>query len=168
MQSELGIQAEQARLRLRQIHRAASDLRRGVPVVLDGPAPLLVLAAETAGVEGLAELEAISGAALMLILAPARAAAILRKPMPAQAEAVAVSLPPFLRNIPTFQSLVDPTAKQPAILDAVEIEVDAQAATAALALAKIGRLLPAGPAPPLPPAPPAPPAGAGPPPGPAP
>jgi GTP cyclohydrolase II len=150
MQSELGIQAEQARLRLRQIHRAASDLRRGVPVVLDGPAPLLVLAAETAGVEGLAELEAISGAALMLILAPARAAAILRKPMPAQAEAVAVSLPPFLRNIPTFQSLVDPTAKQPAIRDAVETEVDAQAATAALALAKIGRLLPAVLAVPLP------------------
>jgi len=150
MQSELGIQAEQARLRLRQIHRAASDLRRGVPVVLDDTAPLLVLAAETAGVEGLAELEAISGAALMLILAPARAAAILRKPMPAQAEAVAVSLPPFLRNIPTFQSLVDPTAKQPAIRDAVEIEVDAQAATAALALAKIGRLLPAVLAVPLP------------------
>jgi GTP cyclohydrolase II len=150
MQSELGIQAEQARLRLRQIHRAASDLRRGVPVVLDGPAPLLVLAAETAGVEGLAELEAISGGALMLILAPARAAAILRKPMPAQAEAVAVSLPPFLRNIPTFQSLVDPTVKQPAIRDAVEVEVDAQAATAALALAKIGRLLPAVLAVPLP------------------
>jgi GTP cyclohydrolase II len=119
-------------------------------VVLDDPAPLLVLAAETAGVEGLAELEAISGAALMLILAPARAAAILRKPMPAQAEAVAVSLPPFLRNIPTFQSLVDPTAKQPAIRDAVETEVDAQAATAALALAKIGRLLPAVLAVPLP------------------
>src|SRR3954453_18788716 len=150
MQSELGIKAEQARLRLRQIHRAASDLRRGVPVVLDGPAPLLVLAAETAGVEGLAEREAISGGPLMLILARARPAAILRKPMPAQAEAVAVSLPPFLRNIPIFQSLVDPTVKHPAIRAAVEVEVDAQAATAALALAKIGRLLPAVLAVPLP------------------
>src|SRR3954451_22076174 len=143
MQSELGITAEQARLRLRQIHRAASDLRRGVPVVLDGPVPQLVLAAETAGVEGLAELEAIAGAELMLILAAARAAAILRKPMPAGAEAVAVSLPPFLRNISIFQNLVDPTAKQPLVRDAVEVNVDAQAAAAALALAKIGRLLPA-------------------------
>src|SRR5689334_5955234 len=101
MESELAMAAEQARLRLRQVHRAASDLRRGVPVLLDGPAPLLIIAAETAGVDGLAELEAIAGAAPMLILAPARAAAILRKPMPAQAEAVAVALPPFLRNIPT-------------------------------------------------------------------
>jgi GTP cyclohydrolase II len=151
MQSELAMPAEQARLRLRQIHRAASDLRRGVPVVLDGSAPLLLLAAETAGVDGLAELETIAGAGLMLILAPARAAAILRKPMPAQAEAVAVSLPPFLRNIPTFQSVADPTAKQPAVRDLVEVSVDAQAATAALALAKIGRLLPAVLAVPLPP-----------------
>ena len=79
----------------------------------------------------------------MLILAAARAAAILRKPMPAGAGAVAVSLPPFLRNIPTFQSLVDPTTKQPLVRDAVEVSVDAQAAAAALALAKIGRLLPA-------------------------
>lgn len=141
---------EQARLRLRQIHRAASDLRRGVPVVLDGPAPLLLLAAETAGAEGLAELEAIAGEGLMLILAPTRAAAILRKPMPAQDEAVAVSLPPFLRNIPTFQSLVDPTAKQPAVRDLVEVSIDAQAAAAALALAKIARLLPAVLAVPLP------------------
>jgi GTP cyclohydrolase II len=155
MQSELGITAEQARLRLRQIHRAASDLRRGVPVVLEGAVPRLVLAAETAGVEGLAELEGISGAELMLILAAARAAAILRKPMPAGAEAVAVSLPPFLRNIPTFQGLVDPTVKQPPVRDAVEVSVDAQAAAAALALAKIGRLLPAVLAVPLPTQPPA-------------
>jgi GTP cyclohydrolase II len=146
--------AEQARLRLRQIHRAASDLRRGVPVVLAGAAPLLILAAETAGVDGLAELEAISGADLMLILAPARAAAILRKPMPAHTRAVAVSLPPFLRNIPTFQNLVDPTARQPAVREAVEVTVDAQTADAALALAKIGRLLPAVLAVPLPPEPP--------------
>jgi len=154
MQSEPGVSAEQARLRLRQIQRAASDLRRGVPVVLAGAAPLLILAAETAGIDGLAELEAISGADLMLILAPARAAAILRKPMPAHARAVAVSLPPFLRNIHTFQSLVDPTARQPAVREAVEVTVDDQAAAAALALAKISRLLPAVLAVPLPPEPP--------------
>jgi GTP cyclohydrolase II len=124
MCTELSAPAEPVRLRLRQIHRAASDLRRGVPVVVDGPMPLLVLAAETAGVDGLAELEAIAGAELVLILAPARAAAALRKPMPSQAEAVAVLLPPFLRNLSTFQSLADPTTKQPVTRDAAEVSVE--------------------------------------------
>ncbi len=36
-------------LRLRTVHRAAAELRRGIPVLLTGDAPLILLAAETAG-----------------------------------------------------------------------------------------------------------------------
>lgn len=132
-----------ARLSLRRIHRAASDLRRGVPVVLGGASPLLIMAAETAGADGLAELEGVSGSEIMLILAPARAAAILRAPMPAQAVAVATSLPQALRKIDIFQSLVDPTAAQPMVREAIKVVDEPPASAAALGLAKIGRLLPA-------------------------
>jgi GTP cyclohydrolase II len=148
--TKLNLAAEPARLKLRHIHRAASDLRRGVPVILGGPSPLLILGAETAGVDGLAELEAVSDSEIVLILAPARAAAILRMAMPAQTEAVAVSLPRSLRNIPTFQALVDPTAVQQQVRDVIEVDAEPPASVAALCLAKIGRLLPAVLAVPLP------------------
>jgi GTP cyclohydrolase II len=130
-------------LRLRQIHRGASDLRRGVPVILSGPSPLLIMAAETAGADGLDELENVSGSEIILILAPARAAAILRAPMPAQRDAVAVALPPSLRKIGVFQTLVDPTSAQPPVPEAISLTPEPPAAAAALRLAKIGRLLPA-------------------------
>ena len=45
-------------LRLRMLHRAAAELRRGTPVLLTGEAPLVLLAAETAGPRGLASLRA--------------------------------------------------------------------------------------------------------------
>src|SRR5271156_1108033 len=99
MQTKSAPMADQTRDRLRLVHRAASELRRGVPVILGGAAPLLVLAAETAGPDALAELEALSGARPMLILAPARAAAILRTPMSADGAAVAVVLPDSLYRI---------------------------------------------------------------------
>ena len=99
MSADLPVIDDPTRSRLRQVHRAASDLRRGVPVVLLGEAPLLILAAETAGTDGLAELEAISVANPMLILAPARAAAILRAPMSADASAVAMTLPVSFRKL---------------------------------------------------------------------
>src|SRR6202012_3067260 len=94
--------SDQARLRLRQVHRAASELRRGVPVVLRGDTSLLVLAAETAGADGLLGLEAIAGAPPGLIVAPARAAAILRAPMPAGAAPVAVTLPDLIGNLEVY------------------------------------------------------------------
>jgi GTP cyclohydrolase II len=132
-----------ARVSLRRIHRAASDLRRGVPVALNGASPLLILAAETAGADGLAELESVSGSEIMLILAPARAAAILRAPMPAQAVAVATTLPRALRKFDIFQSLVDPVAAQPVVREAMRVVAEPPSSAAALGLAKIGRLLPA-------------------------
>ncbi len=134
--------AERVRSSLRQIHRGASDLRRGVPVILSGPSPLLIMAAETAGTGGLEELESVSGSEIVLILAPARAAAILRAPMPAHADAVAVTLPSSLRKIDVFQTLVDPTAAQLPVRETMKLAAE-PAAAAALRLAKIGRLLPA-------------------------
>ena len=141
---------DQARLLLRQVHRAASDLRRGVPVVLGGDEPLLILAAETAGVDGLMELESISGADLLLILAPARAAAILRAPMSADAAAVAVTLPDSFRKIEVYQSLADPLAAQPVVRDVLRAVAAPRLSDAAIGLAKICRLLPAVLAVPLP------------------
>ena len=47
-------------LRLRTVHRAASELRRGTPVILTGEINLVLLPAETAGAQGLAELAAIA------------------------------------------------------------------------------------------------------------
>jgi GTP cyclohydrolase II len=141
---------DQARLRLRQVHRAASDLRRGVPVVLRADAPLLILAAETAGADGLAELEAISGSHPLLILAPARAAAILRAPMSADTAAVAVTLPESITRIAVYQSLADPLAAQPPVQAMLRAVPAPPHSDAAISLAKIGRLLPAVLAVPLP------------------
>jgi GTP cyclohydrolase II len=143
MQTKPAPTADQTRSRLRLVHKAASELRRGVPVILGGAAPLLVLAAETAGPDALTELEGLSRARPMLILAPARAAAILRAPMSAQAAAVAVALPDSLHQIATYQSLADPTAAQPAVREVLHTVPAPALADAAIALAKIGRLLPA-------------------------
>src|ERR1700722_1886395 len=133
----------QARLGLGRVHRAAPDPRRGVPVVLAGDVPLLILAAETAGADGLSELEAISGNYPVLILAPARAAAILRAPMSANAAAVAVTLPDHIRKVEVYQSLADPLATQPAVRDVLRAVAAPSHSDAAISLAKIGRLLPA-------------------------
>jgi GTP cyclohydrolase II len=143
MPADPAMTADAVRQRLRQVHRAASELRRGVPVVLDGASPLLVLAAETAGGNALAELEGLAGMRPALILAPARAAAILRAPMSAEGEAVAVVLPDSLYRIEVYQSLADPIAKQPAVRGMLNVGAAPPLAGAAIALAKLGRLLPA-------------------------
>ncbi len=119
-------------------------------MVLQGATPLLILAAETAGADGLAEVEAIAGAHPVLILAPARAAAILRVPMSADAASIAVGLPDPLANIDVYQSLADPTAAQPAVGDRLRAVPAPGLSEAAISLAKIGRLLPAILAAPLP------------------
>jgi GTP cyclohydrolase II len=101
------------------------------------------MAAETAGADGLAELRTVSGGEILLILAPARAAAILRAPMPAQGDAVALTLPRSLCEIDVFQSIADPTAGQPRVRELIKLAAKPPSAAAALRLAKIGRLLPA-------------------------
>ena len=141
--NNLKLVADETRSRLRQVHRAASELRRGVPVIVGGAAPLVILAAETAGADALDELETLAGIRPVLILAPARAAAILRTPMSADTAAVAVELPDSLYKIEMYQSLADPTAKQPAVREILRAVPAPDFADAGIALAKIGRLLPA-------------------------
>jgi GTP cyclohydrolase II len=127
-------------LALRQVHRAAAELRRGTPVLLDGPSPLLLAAMETVGAAGLAELAAAAAGPALLVLAQARAAALLTEaPAPGP---VALAAPPGLLEPAQLLSIADPTAEQmlprpPALVPAPAL------AGAALALAKLGRLLPA-------------------------
>lgn len=135
--------AAAAGLRLRAVHRAAAELRRGVPVLLAGKEPLVVMAAETAGAAGLTEFAALAAGPTVLLLAPVRAAAVLRRPVEPDAAALAVQVGPLLFDPAALRVLADPTAEQilpeePAL--AAHCPPDAPAA---LALAKLGRLLPA-------------------------
>ena len=142
-------------LGMRAVHRAVSDLRRGTPVLLDGGSECLVLAAaETVGARGLSDLSgAAIGPAVLLLSAP-RAAALLARPVaatlssPLAAEDAPVSLrlSPALLSAESLRRLADPVAEQllpetPQIVPSVGF---VQALSpAAIALAKIGRLLPA-------------------------
>src|ERR1700709_1325206 len=134
---------DQARLRWREVHGAASPLRRGVPVVLSGEVPIMVLAAETASAEDFVELKTISGADLTLILAPARAAAILRASISMDATAVAITLPDSFKNIDILRFLADPLVIHPAISEVLRAVPTLPLSDAAICLAKIARLLPA-------------------------
>ena len=128
--------------RLRRLHRAASDLRRGVPVLLEGPHPLLILGAETAGVASLEAYLRLGVTPPAILLAPVRAAAALRRAIDGNIEVASALLPPALANPEALRGLADPTAKQPTTTGMDLIEAP-PAAAAAIALAKIGRLLPA-------------------------
>jgi len=129
--------------RLRGVHRAAAELRCGIPVLLAAGENLVVLAAETAGTRGLAEMAALAGEDPFLLLAPARAAALLRHPVEQGLAAIALRLPPALLDPAALRSLADPTVEQ-AWPDALErMPRQPAAAPAALAIAKLARLLPA-------------------------
>jgi len=129
-------------LRLRQIHRAAAELRRGTPVLIFGDAPLLLLSAETAGPGGLAELAALAADPPVLVLAPMRAAAVLHRPLESGVQAVALRLSSDLLVPGVLRSLADPTVEE--LLPAHPEAAPAPAlAPAALILAKLARLLPA-------------------------
>jgi GTP cyclohydrolase II len=146
-----------ASLAMRRVHRAASDLRRGTPVLLRGGkelpgSALLVAAAETVGARGLAELAALSMAPPVLLLAPSRAAAVLHRPIPSVAQAephgaseeapVALTLPPALLDPDRLRGLADPVADQ-LLPEMPELSAVPPLSFAALVLAKLGRLLPA-------------------------
>ncbi len=129
-------------LRLRAVHRAMADLRRGTPVLLDGARGMALLAAETAGARGLAEFAALTEGAPVLLLAPARAAAVLARAVADDAAAVALHLPRALLDPGTLRQLADPTAEQllPAVPQLAPVPINA---AAAVALVKLARLLPA-------------------------
>ncbi|MBR0667498.1 GTP cyclohydrolase II [Roseomonas hellenica] len=137
-------------LALRGVHRAVSDLRRGTPVLIHGAeGALLVAAAETVGALGLATLSEAALTPPVLLLAPARAAAVLHRPVPqAQADkaeevgAVAIRLPPALFDPVSLRRLADPVVED-LLPEAPERAPLPPLARAALALGKLGRLLPA-------------------------
>ncbi|MDA8251894.1 MAG: GTP cyclohydrolase II [Rhodospirillales bacterium] len=130
-------------LRLRGVHRGVADLRRGTPVLLDAAEPLVLLAAETAGARGLAEFAALAAGPAVLLLAPVRAAAVLRRPVEQGVAAVALPLPHALLEPARLRSLADPTAEELLPSDPPAPVPAPAAAAAALGLGKLARLLPA-------------------------
>jgi GTP cyclohydrolase II len=130
-------------LQLRDVHRAVAELRRGIPVILDCPEKLVLLAAETAGATGLAEFGALSSGQNVLLLAPVRAAAVLRRPVGPETVTIALQVPAQLLDPAALRSMADPTFEQMLPEDPVLSAWSPAASGAALALAKLGRLLPA-------------------------
>jgi len=130
---------------LRPVHRAVAELRRGAAALVEaGDAAWLVAAAEPASPATLARLAALGTLPPVLLLAPARAAAVLHGPAPggADAPAVAFRLPAGVTPA-LLRSLADPTADPPASRPEPAPAVAAEAASAAIHLAKLARLLPA-------------------------
>jgi GTP cyclohydrolase II len=134
----------ESKARLRRIHRAASDLRRGIPVVLtDGEAKLAVLAADAAVSDSLTELAALGTEPSLMLLSPTRAAAVMRRPVQQGADAVAIKLPAALLVPEALHRLADPTLPPvPAERLGEPVPVPSMA-RAALELAKLALLLPA-------------------------
>ena len=136
-------------LRLRAIHRAAAEQRRGTPVLLEGEAPLVVLAAETASAGGLADLAALAAAPPVLLLSPVRAAAVLRRPVASSGAPSGASDSPAVAFRATglldpalLRGVADPTADQ-LLTEPPQPATVPAGADAALVLAKLARLLPA-------------------------
>jgi len=128
-------------MHLRAVHRAAADLRRGTPVLLTGAAPLILLAAETAGPRGLAEFATLAAEPPVLLLAPLRAAAVLHQPVGGEA-VVALQVGSELLTRDLLRGLADPTVET-LLPTQPELAPVPEAAQPALSLAKLGRLLPA-------------------------
>ncbi len=128
---------------LRRVHRALLELRRGVPVVLtQGGAALVVLAAETVCDAGLAEFRASSVGEPVMVLAAGRVADL--GIAAAGDQAVALNVGPAALDADLVTRLADPTLAQAVPPgDGVRVVVSPDGATAALRLAKLGRLLPA-------------------------
>jgi GTP cyclohydrolase II len=127
--------------RTRAVHRAIAEARRGVPVILAARNPLIVVPAETVGAEGLRLIDLLSATPASLLLAPSRAAAILKRDLADPAPVIALKLARPLIDIDTLRRAADPTLEQ--ILPAFEPIPAPPAALATLALGKLARLLPA-------------------------
>jgi GTP cyclohydrolase II len=129
---------------LRQVDRAITDLRRGLPVVLrDGKAALLVQAAEAIAPESLERLRRLSGQGLWLILTRRRAAALgLAEPPSGKGGAVLLRLAPDAAAA-ELRDLADPGAEARPQPPAGPVVPASPAADAAVELTKLARLLPA-------------------------
>lgn len=133
------------RLAMRAVHRAISDLRRGTPVlIVQDDIALLVGAAETLGAAGLADIASGGLGTPVLLLAPMRAAALLRRPVTQGDDqaVVALRLPAATLDPVRLRGFADPTAETLLPNEADQLPPP-PLASAALALAKLGRLLPA-------------------------
>ena len=123
--------------RLHAVEAAMSTLRRGMPVVLEGPPALAVLAVETADAAGLAALRRLApGTSPSLLLSAARAGALL--PIAVQSP---VALAVDGATLEDIQALADPTHPAAALRPASAAVPEH--AEAALALAVLAKLLPA-------------------------
>ncbi len=129
-------------LAIRSVHRAIAELRRGIPVLLNGAEPLVIVAAEAVGAHGMAEFASLARDEPLLVLAPVRASSVLAQAVPRSTQAMAVRLPGNPFDPVTLRSLADPTAEQllPSKPEAVAAPL---LAAPALGLVKLGRLLPA-------------------------
>lgn len=103
---------------------------------------MLVLAAETAGADSLAEFISLGTAPPVILFAPVRGAAVLRRPADGDAAVIAAVLPDTLAHPDALRGLADPTAAQP-VTGGMLPATAPPGAAAAIALAKLGRLLPA-------------------------
>jgi GTP cyclohydrolase II len=124
----------------RAIRRAVQELRAGAPLVLDGGAGLLLLAAETATEESLAAFTEAADGETVLLLAPSRAAAILHRAAREFAGPVGLRLPEGAVSLVAIRSLADPTQEH---VTAGQLAPAPHHGNAALILAKLARLLPA-------------------------
>lgn len=129
---------------LRQIERAVTELRRGGFVVLrDAGTALVARAAETVSSDSLAQLRALSGAALSLVLTRRRAAALGLAEPPSEPggtvllRVAADAAPRDLRD------LADPSAVATEPLPLATATAAPGTANAAVELVKLARLLPA-------------------------
>ena len=127
---------------LRSVHRAVAEIRRGVPVLLTGASPLLVVPAETAGAGSAADFADLADGSGWLLLAPPRAAAVLRRPIENAPPAIALRLNDWASDLVRLRALADPTLEQ-MLGEPLERDTAPPLAAAALALAKLARLLPA-------------------------
>ena len=137
----------------RAVNRAIGEARRGVPVVLLGEAGerYLVLAVETATEATLQEFLAAAADSPLLLLAASRAADLASGLASGShgnaAELTALALPAGAGrlDIATLRAMADPTlAGHPAPAGHADtIHIAAASQAAGLALAKLGRLLPA-------------------------
>ena len=127
---------------LRSVHQGAAELRRGAPILLGSVRPLAVLAAETASQAGLAAFTELTGSVGDLVMTSARAADLAGRPRLAADTLVAMRPRSGHWSPAMLLAFADPTAP-PAGSPATDFAASPQDADAAIALAKLGRLLPA-------------------------
>jgi GTP cyclohydrolase II len=138
----------------RAVHRAVAEIRRGVPVVVEGDGGAIVaLPAETATAETLAEFLAVpalentsSAPVLLLSLSRVLAGRIGATPLAGTADMAALPLESATLTVDGLRALADPTelqAPKNLFRPVADQVVAPPLAEAAIQLAKLARLLPA-------------------------